>query len=51
MLLHLGTSEALYDDKSKNLNFDNYFVNVIFSKTIAYNNYRVQILFGHSSDP
>ena len=25
-----------YDGKSKNLNFDNYFFNVIFSKTIAY---------------
>ena len=25
-----------YDDKSKNLNFDNYFLNVIFPKTLAY---------------
>ena len=37
-----------YDDKPKNLNFDNYFFNVIFSQTIVY---MVQILLAHSSDP
>ena len=35
-----------YDEKLKNLNFDNHFLNMIFSKTMPYN--MVPIQFAHS---